>query len=495
MNPHELELLFQTLSPADTSAPYIERLLSPNWTTEVQRKFILDPSRRKAVLSGRRNGKTFGFARQLYLTALAKPGSSSLYVALTRTSAKDIIWLELLDLLNKLDLPAEIHHTELKITLPNQSVIRITGCSDSSDLARFRGVANDLVILDETQDWADFLEDFIRKVIEPTLVDRQGTLCIGGTPNEKLYGYFWKVTTGRMLGWSQHQYSIFSNTFFGKPPSARVWTVEQANARATQELESAKTERGLTEDHPIYITEYLGQWPTTSSHILYADFCSANLIPAEPVGWERGFLTLGMDLGFMDHTAFVLYAQSPDNRLTIIKSWSRPGMVLEQIVIQLRQHLAKYPDIRFVVDYANKQLCESITQSYQIALEPAKKEDKKGGIALLNSDLRTRNISIVEPGNEALIEQLKHLEWDKDRQKEAEGQPADLCDAFLYGYRSYLVDNMPLQTEKALTKTGPMLNINPDEGIEYWQKRINKATQEEDYPAFTQDGDAINGRY
>lgn len=453
-------------------------LLSPDFVSPKQRAFLTDNHNRKSLLSGRRCGKSFCFARQLFLTAVTKPGSNSVFVGITRQSAKDIIWLELLTLLERLNLDAEVNHTELRIVLRNGSSIRVTGCSDSSELARFRGVANDCVCLDEVQDWASWLDRFCREVIEPTLIDRNGMLCLGGTPNEKLFGYFYEITGPFALHthYRKHNFNLYDNVFFGKPSQNTPWSPAQALERVKEELQKAIVERGLTETHNIYITEYLGKWPTSASNLLYADFTAVNMITVPPVGWERGFLTLGLDLGFKDHSAFVLIHQNIQTmELTAIQSWSKPGMIIEQVATELRALLTRHPDLAIVMDEgAMKMIAESLAATYELPVRAAIKSDKKLGISLLNSDFRLKNISVVAPNCPELVKQLQSVQWDKKRQKEHEGQKCDEVDAFLYAYRSFVVNNCPLPVTKSKTVTNGPMRVNPNEGREHFERLINQ---------------------
>lgn len=481
----------------------IQLLSSPAYVSPKQAHFLRDSSSRKSLLSGRRNGKSFCFARQLFLIALTKPGSSGVFVGITRQSAKDIIWLELLALCERLNLSANVDHTTLRIKLSNGSTIRVTGCSDTADQARFRGVANDCVCLDEMQDWPAWLNKFVREVIEPTLIDRNGMLCLGGTPNERLFGFFYEVTGPQNLHpqYSQHHFSLYDNTFFGRPSDNTPWTPEQALVRVKEELEKAKTERGLTETHNIFISEYMGRWPTTSSNILYSDFTEDNIIEMPPIGWRMGNLILGLDPGFNDHCGFTLWSQAPEGDLTAIASWGKTGMKLDEISTELRGLCEKYKDLSIVMDEAGaggKTMAVSWAASYSLPIRAAIKVDKRIGISMMNADFRLKNIKIVRAGCPELIRQLRSVQWDPKREREAEGQRCDEVDAALYGYRAYTIDNTPLpvkhthvspvgpiQTyDKSGDKTFPIVPIqklrqdepiqapDSDEGMDYWQKKM-----------------------
>jgi len=62
---------------------------------EQQLAFINDPSSFKTALCSRRAGKTYASCYYLIETASKHPDSLSAYIALTRTSAKRLMWMEL----------------------------------------------------------------------------------------------------------------------------------------------------------------------------------------------------------------------------------------------------------------------------------------------------------------------------------------------------------------------------------------------------------------
>src|SRR5882762_7287069 len=81
------EVAAKRLSLASTRAP---QFLDPAFPA--QTAFISDPSKLKVVLCTRRSGKSYGAGLYLYQQAYETPGASCLYIALTRDSAKKIMW-------------------------------------------------------------------------------------------------------------------------------------------------------------------------------------------------------------------------------------------------------------------------------------------------------------------------------------------------------------------------------------------------------------------
>jgi hypothetical protein len=114
-----------------------------------QLAFIKDPAKFKTAVCSRRAGKSVACVADLFWTASSSPNVNVLYVTLSRTSAKRIVWNELLKLVKIYEPTAKIDNTELYITLANGSVIYVTGAKDESEANKFRGLSLKKVYIDE----------------------------------------------------------------------------------------------------------------------------------------------------------------------------------------------------------------------------------------------------------------------------------------------------------------------------------------------------------
>src|SRR5271166_3165171 len=152
--------------------------------------FVTDPSRTKVAVCSRRGGKTTACAADLVHTALNNPGTVGLYITLSRSNAKKIIWEELKILNRKYKLDMTPHEGELSITFPNRSKIYLSGAKDISEIEKFRGMALKLVYIDEAQSFRTYIESLINDVLSPALIDYSGTVCLIGTPGPIPSGFF-----------------------------------------------------------------------------------------------------------------------------------------------------------------------------------------------------------------------------------------------------------------------------------------------------------------
>jgi len=136
-----------------------------------QSAFISDPARMKVALCTRRSGKSYGAGLYLCKEAWETAGVSCLYLALTRDSAKKIMWKDVLKPISRrLNLDARFNESELTATLPNESVIYILGVdSTEEEKKKLLGQKYKLVIIDEAASFSVDLNELVYGVLKPAV--------------------------------------------------------------------------------------------------------------------------------------------------------------------------------------------------------------------------------------------------------------------------------------------------------------------------------------
>ena len=186
----------------------------------LQQDFINDPSKLKAALCGRRAGKTYAICYYLIQEAFRAPESICAYIGLSRISAKRLMWQALKRANRQFKLGMRFNNAELIATLPNHSQIFLAGANDEGDIDKLRGSAYRLVALDECASFGPHIDTLVEEVIEPALLDYDGTLALIGTPNAACRGLFYKATTDKSYGYSLHHWTVLNNPHI---PKARPW--------------------------------------------------------------------------------------------------------------------------------------------------------------------------------------------------------------------------------------------------------------------------------
>ena len=407
-------------------------LLDPSFPQQCE--FIKDPHTLKALFCTRRAAKSYTAGLYLIQEALATPRVNCLFIGLTRASALGIVWKDILkDICRKQGIAAKFNSSNLTCTLPNGSVIWVTGANDGEDeMNKLLGRKYKLVCLDEASMYTINLEHLVYGVLGPAMSDQAGTICMMGTASNFPRGLFYNITTGKEKGWK-----LFTWTAHDNPHVAVQWQAE---------LDKIDRDRPLFKETPLYRQWYLNEWVVDEGKLVYKFNEEKNLIPALPTGLkpEGWTYVLGVDTGWEDDNAFVLTAYHDNlDRLFVLKTFHKPHMTFDEVVEKIREFMADELNkpTKVVIDGANKQGVESMRIRSGIPFEYADKQDKVSFIEMLNGDMVQAKVAVIQRGNEDLVNELAGLVWktDGDRivlpKREHPSLPNHMCDALLYAWR------------------------------------------------------------
>ena len=129
--------------------------------TEPQKKVIKDESRFRVLITGRRFGKTYLAINELAKFA-SQPNKKVWYVAPSYRQAKAICWGVLKEKMIQHKWVKSINHSDLTITLKNNSQITLRGSDNENSL---RGVGLHGLVMDE---FADISKETWYEVLRPT---------------------------------------------------------------------------------------------------------------------------------------------------------------------------------------------------------------------------------------------------------------------------------------------------------------------------------------
>ena len=485
MTPDELSALVSVLSPAERSE--LEQLLAaspvaPTFGDQAfaeQQAFLDDPTPLRVVLCTRRSGKTYGAGLALFRAAFARPNVSCLYVALTRASAKRIVWKDVLKTIDReKKLGCRFNETELSVTLPNGSVIYLLGLdADEGEKEKALGQKFAAVVIDEAASFTIDLHELVFGVLKPAVADYRGQISLIGTPGNVKRGLFYELTEGQdpgqpgrwnKLGWSGHRWSARDN-----PHMRDKWRDEVAELTASNPR--------ITET-PLFRQHYLGQWVVDDDARVYRFDPARNGYRGDlPVVAGRGkwHHVVGLDLGFADSTAWVVAAyHDNDRRLHIVETLKADRLDVTDVAQRTRELLGRYDVDRVVVDGANKQAVEELRRRHDLPLTTAEKVGKADFIDLMNGDLITGNIRVHLDRASTLIDEWGGLVWDarvQGRRVEHPACPNHCADAALYAWRhcyaytsEVVVTRPPVGTpERAALDVAEMEQL----AVDAWEQR------------------------
>jgi hypothetical protein len=410
------------------SAPArIPRLLDPKHPHQF--KAFTDIAPKLAIDAGGRSGKTTGSIRWLLEGALMAPRSMNPFIGLTRADGKLLAWDEVKAVNEQFGLGFTYNEADLIARAPNGAKVWVTGADQGKHIRKFRGHKFRRVVIEECGAQGSHLKELVEDVIEPRTADLRGQIAMLGTPNAARAGFFFEACKGIVKGWSHHHWTMFENPYM---PGAREWA--QTNLFE---------ERGWTEDHPTYQREYLGNWVRDDAALVYPFSETINTYAALPEvdKWSH---VLGIDIGWRDSTAFVVWGWHRDGgELYEMFSYKRPKMTLSamfKIIGKLRE---TYNLRAIVADPAGqgRMLIEEVNERWRkdlkgLEIEAAEKTSKRAHIELFGDDLRTGTIKVRK--DSPILDEWHLLQWDETGEDEDARFENHLSDAALYGWRRAL---------------------------------------------------------
>lgn len=430
-----------------------------------QLAFVHDPAAFKVGLCSRRAGKSTACAADLVNTANFTPECTALYITGARTDAKKIVWAEVKRFNDTHKFGGIPNESELSMRFPNGSVVRLAGAKDDASVEKIRGQLPPVkkAYIDEAQAIGDrLLRKLIEDVLEPALMDYNGTLVMIGTPPAVPVGYF--IDASASPQWSVHKWTFFDNPFI---PLKSGRTHQQA-------LDRVLKRRGVGENDPSIRREFFGELALDTNSLVYQYAPAANHYEELPI--EKYTYILGIDLGFRDADALAVLAWSDASKRTyLVEEVVTRQQGITELVEQIEAVRRRYDISKIVMDTGGlgKKISEEIIKRYQIPIIPAEKVRKFEFIELMNGALRTGQL--MAKANSLFASDCYKVEWDKDRTKPdrkviSDRFHSDICEAVLYAWReSYSFTHVPGRSKpKAGSKE--FLDALEEEALEHFTR-------------------------
>lgn len=433
-----------------------------------QTAFQEDPARLKAAQCTRRAGKSYGGGLWLCEPAYLEPGVTCGYIALTRKSAKGIMWRDVLKTINRrLGLEARFNESELVMRFPNDSEIFLTGADATPDeMEKFLGQKYRRILIDESASYRQDLNRMVYEMFLPALSDLEGELAMIGTTGDLTKGLFFDVTNGIEPGWAVHKWSATDNPY-----------MRDAFIRDMELLKKNKPGIELT---PAFRRMYLNEWVIDTDNLVYKYDRDRNWVPKLPD--DRYVHILGIDLGFNDDTSFSVLSFSENSRnLYISPVIKEKGLDLTAVAERAHYLAHRFPFIKMLVDGAAKQAVEELRNRHGLPLEAAEKHGKADFIEIMNSEYLRGVIKLVGEESKPLEDEYLNLIWDpkelKEKGKKVEHPacPNHAADATLYGWR--YAYNYLYKEVKPVIKT-------EEQKIDEWAEREAERLESEQFTPF-----------
>lgn len=478
------------------------RVLSPDekWAAAIRTRMladchryqydgVTDPSRRVSILTGRGATKTTTLRVRAALKTTALRRSEILYLALTEDHARELNWDPLQDMNEHYGLELRFNKSELTATCKRTGSRYVMGGMENDQyIEQYRGKSRNELQVDETasQD-PPRLEKLLDRIVGPRLGDRQGCIVLAGTPGHDLNGTFYDATRPGSLHhapyadrqkegyapkyWSSHAWSL--KQICELPNAAKLYP--SLIALWNEDL-IEKEKKGWSDDHPVWMREYLGLWASDLTGRVFQYRPTVN--QWDPFGGEKlegvpglriAVAKLGelgirdlhfvvpADGGHSDPFAINVLAFSPTDprrRIWHVMFLERTGWYAKLIAELVAgpeavERLLKggsieplggvlgetgWPDAS-VMDTDGSTLGE-LKNVYGLSFKKADRERnaKKGKVELVNGEFHEQRLFIIK--NSPLEEQLGQLQWKEDingQLKEDPRQANHSTDTLVYG--------------------------------------------------------------
>lgn len=423
----------------------IEALYS--FLSPLQQSFVDDEHRFKVARCGRRGGKSVMDVIYLIIRCLKEPMIPTLYLGLTRESAKNAVWDFIIFTCDRLGIAIDVRVSELKITFENGSFIRLFGADASNARERLRGQKYALIIIDEMGFYA--AADYLIEALIPMLADYQGSMCMTSSPGLVLSGFFYEADQGsKKEGWRQWHWDLRDNPHFQRPsPSPRKHTFKDGFTLDVQTMAEeefvviVENLFGGRWSHPAFQREFLGLWTADGTTLVYPyekeEKQPGHNVVADDFGLEKPFYGIGIDLGSVSDNAIVVIQYSHYRReVTFVEAWKGADLRVDALGAKIQAFQKKYDPTFIVADTGGygKGIVDELKYRYSLPISAADKTDKSFYQHVFANDLLSGWVKVRRGGGLLLLE-----EWDKiikdENGNEVAGQVNHAADAALYIYR------------------------------------------------------------
>ena len=391
----------------------------------------------RAACCSRRAGKTVGIAADALETIQNEAGVLCLYITVTKQAARDIIWSDILRIIEDYKLPFKVDNTRLSVTnTKNRSKFIIEGAKDRTEIEKHRGKKLRKCYIDEAQSFRSYIEELVNDVITPALRDHKGELYITGTPGPVKAGYFYHVTHSDF--WHNVGWTAFDNPHMHEPPRLDL----------EETLSEERTMKGISDQDPGYRRETYGIWIEDLDSLVFKFNNDVNTYKTLPQLSEEDVklnyeYIFGIDIGYNDSDAIAVLAYNyEEKKVFLVDEFVKSKQDITSLVKEIKRLQEHYRPVKMVLDAGalGKKIQEEILVRHGLNLQAAEKSRKVEFIELLNDDLRTGKFKAFE--GSIFQDDCMLVQWDKEskirnpeRPKISDTYHSDICDAVLYAWR------------------------------------------------------------
>lgn len=290
-----------------------------------QAQIVSDPHRFRVARCGRRFGKSWLAAWEMYAKAVSTDNARIVYYAPTRDDARDIMW-RILKEVCAASIVGDPNESRLEMTIRTlngaTSLIILYGWEALQDRGKGVGVKNDFAVLDEVSKYTNFDYGW-QEILRPTLMDVRGGALFISTTNG--FNHFYDLCNKEL---EDNNYKTFHFTSYDNP------------FLAVEEIEDMK--KDMTEDRQAQ--EIYAEFRKKEG-LVYKEFNRGNHVTMQRPDMVVETLG-GVDPGFTHPAAIVTIKKDYEGVYWIMDEWlhtqKTEAEIVEQVAVQRFNKV--YPD-------------------------------------------------------------------------------------------------------------------------------------------------------
>lgn len=390
--------------------------------TAPELRFVGSPAKRRTNCSGRRAGKSFSVTLWLVEQWRRRPNQSSIFMALSQESAIKIGWDALREFNDRFGWGAVYNGTDATWTFPNGFTLYYMGCKDRRSANLVRGVPKiHRVAVDECGQIADpLLEYLVVDVIEPTLADTDGDLCLLGTPSDTGVGFYEDEMTACKEAGAHYAWTAAENPHLEKPGAQFI-----AEALAKRFAGNAQ--------NATYRREYLGHRVQEEGILIYHPCADLDAGFYEPAPAYSNYTAMGIDIGWNDGSGLtVARARDPEPGVHVLEAYREAELSVPRLAAIAERMVQEHDVSEIFVDTAGgggKTICETLRSSYGLNCYAADKRARRMRIEQVRTMLDARTLRGSVGRCTQLLEEWRGLPWNLERNDHREGYVDEATDA------------------------------------------------------------------
>lgn len=372
-------------------------------------------------ISARRTGKSSG-ASVIALAKLLEPNQQVLIVA-PDFNLSSIIWDYTTELIEAFGIETKRFNLKDRVVrLINDSTLRLLSANNRGSLV---GRAANLLIVDEAALIPD--DEYFTRDLRPALSTFPNSRALFiSTPRGKqnyLYDYYQR---GLNPEWPEWGCGLFP------------WHANPALSK--KDIEEAK--RAIPE--ALFRQEYYCEWAVFEGQIynlneekhlidLTSEQAPYRIMPDD----ERFTFIAGLDIGYRDHTAFVVIATDDENYYVVDEYVSKEGTTSQHAAV-IEELVERWNIENIYIDSAAQQTKADLAYDFDIACDDAVKS-VNDGIAHIQNLIEEDHLYFDLVGADYSYKSMNQYRWNNrtDKAKPMHEWSSHCCDAIRYAIYTY----------------------------------------------------------